>query len=309
MSINETLTGVIGVINSPFLNDDTIDEISLGRYVQHAIISGAKGLLTLGMASEVNKLTLEEKDIIVRTVVREAKGRVSVICGVSASSQQERLHLAEKFGGFGCDGIMLNIPFESEKTFIRQVSEIAELQPGFLMIQDWSFNGFGIPIEVIVKLHKEITCFSSYKVEVVPAGIKYTKALMATNGQLHVSGGWASSQMIEALDRGVHAFMSTILPDVYHRIFQLYRAGKRDSAKALFYELVPILAFSHQHLDISIHFNKRLVWKQGLFSTTNVRQPILPFDKYHEKVADELIDKALSLCQRLKSEYVAEAEV
>lgn len=309
MGIKETLAGVIGVINTPFRDDDTIDEVSLEKYVQHAIMSGVKGFLTLGMASEVNKLSQNEKEIIVKTVVNEVNGRVPVICGVSAQSQHERLRLTEIFSDFGCDGVMVNIPYETEKTFMRQVSEIAELQPGLLMIQDWAFDGYGIPIDVIVKLYHDITSFSSYKVEVVPAGVKYTEALTVTNGQLHVSGGWASSQMIEALDRGVHTFMSTILPDVYNRIFQLHWSGKRDQAKSLFYELVPILAFSHQHLDISIHFNKRLVWKQGLFSTHNVRHPILPFDKYHTKVADELIDKSLSLCQQLKSVYDGESKL
>lgn len=309
MNITETLAGVIGVINTPFRDDDTIDTASLERYVQHAITCGVKGFLALGMASEVNKLSKDEKEIIVRTVVTEVKGRVPVICGVSAQSQQERLRLTKIFSDLGCDGIMVNIPYETEKTFIRQVSEIAELQPGFLMIQDWAFDGYGIPIDVIVKLYHNIASFSSYKVEVVPAGVKYTEALIATKGQLHVSGGWASSQMIEALDRGVHAFMSTILPDVYNRIFQLHWSGKRDQAKSLFHELVPILAFSHQHVDISIHFNKRLVWRQGLFSTHNVRNPILPFDKYHTKVADELIDKALFICQRLESEQGRENDL
>ncbi len=299
MNVTETLTGVIGVINTPFNNDDTIDGPSLERYVRHSMECGVKGFLVLGMAAEVNKLSVEEKEIIVRTVVGEVNHRVPVICGVSAKNQSERLSLTEKFIRLGCDGIMVSIPFENEETFIRKISGIAELQPKFLMVQDWAFDGYGIPIEVILKLYHSISCFSSYKIEVVPAGIKYTEALAATKGQLHVAGGWAGSQMIEALDRGVHAFMSTILPDVYNRIFQLHRSGRRDQAKTLFHELVPILAFSHQHLDISIHFNKRLVWRQGLFSTCNVREPILPFDTYHTKVADELINQALTLCQRI----------
>ena len=129
--------------------------------------------------------------------------------------------------------------------------------------------------------------------------MKYSKVIEATEGKLHVSGGWAGTQMIEALDRGVNAFMPTVLHDVYNKIYQLHRNGNREAAIKIFNQLIPIIAFSHQHVDISIQFNKRLVQKQGLFATSNVREPILPFDSYHEKIAEELIDKAIELTKTL----------
>jgi 4-hydroxy-tetrahydrodipicolinate synthase len=169
------------------------------------------------------------------------------------------------------------------------------------MIQDWDFKGYGIPVAVIKKLFDEIESFKCLKIEVVPAGVKYSAIRQVTDNKLHISGGWAGSQMIEALDRGVNAFMPTVLHGTYGKIFNLHHSGKREEACKLFYELVPILAFSHQHLDISIHFNKRLVYEQGIFSTNKVRDPILPFDKYHERIAEELIIKARNLTEREKA--------
>ena len=175
------------------------------------------------------------------------------------------------------------------------------MRPGFLMIQDWDFKGYGIPVDVIKKLFNEIESFKCLKIEVVPAGVKYSAIRKVTENKLHVSGGWAGTQMIEALDRGVNAFMPTVLHDIYVKIFNLHHYGRREEACKLFYELIPILAFSHQHLDISIHFNKRLVYEQGIFSTNKVRDPILPFDNYHERVAEELIMKARNLIKREKA--------
>jgi 4-hydroxy-tetrahydrodipicolinate synthase len=129
----------------------------------------------------------------------------------------------------------------------------------------------------------------------VPAGAKYSELLAATAGRLHVSGGWAVMQMIEALDRGVHAFMPTGLHAIYARIYQLHRAGQRQAARDLFEKVLPILAFANQHLDISIHFFKRLLWAQGIYPTTTVRQPSLPFDETHARVAQELIARACAL--------------
>lgn len=289
------MNGIIGVANTPFTDNDKIDVESLKRYVSHSMDCGVVGFLLTAMAAEINKLSIEERGLIVREVVYEVNGRVPVIAGSSSVSQEMRCELARMGIDQGADGILVSIPYEDEKSFLEQIAEIDHLGPGFLMIQDWSFDNFGIPVSVIKKAFQEFESFKCLKVEVVPAGKKYTDVIEATKGKLHVSGGWAASQMIEALDRGVNAFMPTILHDVYGEIYHLYQAGKREQAKDLFFELLKIIAFSHQHVDISIHFNKQLLHRQGIFSTANVREPILPFDKYHQKVADELIDFAVKL--------------
>jgi 4-hydroxy-tetrahydrodipicolinate synthase len=95
--------------------------------------------------------------------------------------------------------------------------------------------------------------------------------------------------MIEGLDRGVHAFMPTGMQKIYCEIYRRYTAGDRAGAVELFRKLLPVLAFSNQHLDISIHFFKRLLHAEGIYATPRIRQPILPFDEYHERTAAELI--------------------
>jgi dihydrodipicolinate synthase/N-acetylneuraminate lyase len=297
----EGLNGIIGVVNTPFTSNDEIDCDSLRRYVHHSIQCGVVGFLALGMAAEINKLSVAEKELIVKTIISEVNGRVPVICGISTNTQNERLSLAEKWISLGCQGIMVSIPYEDDTGYSEKIFQIADLKPGFLMIQDWEFHGYGLPVNLIKRLYSEVDVFRCLKIEVIPAGVKYSEIIKATDGKLHVSGGWAGTQMIEALDRGVDAFMPTILHDIYVNIYNLHRSGKREDAKKIFYELVPILAFSHQHLDISIHFNKRIVHRQGIFSTDNVREPILPFDAYHEKVAHELILKAKNISDSVKS--------
>jgi hypothetical protein len=74
-----------------------------------------------------------------------------------------------------------------------------------------------------------------------------------------------------------------------------------EAVFALFNEILPVLAFSNQHLDISIHFFKRLLWKQGIYPTPNVRQPILAFDHIHQHIADDLIEQIIHIENRLKT--------
>jgi dihydrodipicolinate synthase/N-acetylneuraminate lyase len=289
------LRGIVTVLNTPFNAADEVDAAALRRHVRVALDGGVAGFLVPGMASEVDKLTSAERDLLVDTVLDEARGKAVVIGGASAPSSAERIRLARQLVAAGCDGVLVSIPYENEEQYSRAVSEVADTSPPFLMLQDWDPRGYGVPVPTLVKLFETVEAVRAVKVEVVPAGRKYSELLAATGGRLHVSGGWAVMQIIEALDRGVHAFMPTALHSIYVRIYNLHSAGQRQAARDLFDQVLPILAFANQHLDISIHFFKRLLFAQGIYPTPAVRPPILSFDDSHTRVADELIARAMTL--------------
>ncbi len=294
------LRGIITVLNTPFTDDDTVDLPSLRKNVRYALEAGVAGFLVPAMASEVDKLSSEERRQILEAVLEENQGRAAVVGGASAGTAEERKRNAAVLIELGCDGILAAIPFQDEDRYEREVRELDALGPEFLMLQDWDFQGYGLPISLIARLFDEVESFRCLKVEVVPAGVKYSEVLAITEGRLHVSGGWAVMQIIEALDRGVHAFMPTGMHELYTRIFGLYHSGSRDQARALFEQLLPVLAFANQHLDISVHFFKRLLHKQGIYATSRVREPILPFDEAHERTAEQLIERTRELCEQVR---------
>ena len=289
------LRGIVTVLNTPFTDANELDADALRRHVRKALAAGVAGFLVPAMASEVDKLTPDERAVFVDTVLEEAKGRAVVIGGASAASGAERIRLAWQLVEAGCDGVLVSIPYENDEQYAGAVGEVAETAPPFLMLQDWDPHGYGVPVATLVELFETVESVRAVKVEVVPAGRKYSELLTATGGRLHVSGGWAVMQMIEALDRGVHAFMPTALHAVYVRIYRLYAAGDRQGARDQFEKILPVLAFANQHLDISIHFFKRLLYAQGIYPTPAVRPPILPFDATHVRVAQELIARGCAL--------------
>ena len=295
------LPGIVTVLNTPFLADDSLDLDGLRTNVRYAIDVGVAGFLVPAMASEVGKLSARERTELVETVVTAAAGRVPVIGGASAPLQSERLAAARDLIRLGCAGILASIPFDGEGPYRRDVHELASLGPGFLMLQDWDVTGEGLPLPLIVRLFDEVDAFRCLKIETANASAKYTRVLEETAGRLHVSGGWAVTQMIDGLDRGVHAFMPTGIHRAYTRIFSLHARGNREQAVTLFHRLCPILAFSNQHLDVSIHFFKRLLHAQGVYTTPRVRGPILPFDRFHERRAEELIRLAIGIEDELEA--------
>lgn len=296
------LKGIVPVLNIPFTQDDKIDIEALKKNTELSIQAGVAGFLVPAMASEVYKLTQNERKRIVHAVLEQTNSRVPVIGGAGESEPTQRIRIIKDLLDVGCKNVLLQIPYKNNDQFYTEFNHAAELAPDMIMLQDWDFKGFGLPLDTICKLFEDVPAFRCLKIEVVPAGVKYSQVLNAVNGQLNISGGWAVMQMIEALDRGVHAFMTTAMNEIYVRIYNLYTSNNKTQAKKLFYQLLPVLAFSNQHLDISIHFFKHLLHKQNIYTTPNVRQPILPFDDFHQATSDQLIDKVIQMTMTIKTD-------
>jgi dihydrodipicolinate synthase/N-acetylneuraminate lyase len=296
------LHGIVTVLNTPFSEENQIDFYALRANVREAMEAGVSGFLVPAMASEVQKLSHAEKLEMVETVLETVNGIVPVFAGTASASVRESGELIKSYQEIGCKHFLIQIPYISDDQLKADFYTLANHAPEVIMLQDWDAQGYGLPDELIMELFEEVPAFRCLKVETVPAGIKYSRILELSQGKLNVSGGWAVSQMPEGLQRGVHAFMPTGMHWIYSKIFSSYHEGKTDAAVSLFNDILPVLAFSNQHLDISIHFFKRLLWKQGIYPTPNVREPIIPFDLIHQYIADALIEHIIKIETHIKTQ-------
>ncbi|AXE18408.1 dihydrodipicolinate synthase family protein [Runella rosea] len=289
------VSGIITVLNTPFDGQGRVDEASLRRNVQYALASGVAGFLVPAMASEVYSLEIAERLRMVEIVTEEVAGRIPIFAGAGERNAARQQEMVRHYVQMGCRQVLFQIPFENETQFKKQFYDLAAIGPEIIMLQDWDANGVGLSDALILELFREVDAFRSLKIETVPAGVKYSRILALTDGKLHLSGGWAVTQMIEGLKRGVHAFMPTGMHLIYTTIYNYFKMGEIEKAEALFYRLLPVLSFSNQHLDISIHFFKRLLHRQGIYSTPTTRAALLPFDAVHEQIAEALIERVTAM--------------
>jgi len=285
-------TGIAVSLNTPFDEADRIDFRSLEKLIQLHLKEGACGFLISAQAGEVYELRLSERLELIREVRDLTFGQAEVIVGATSQDRKAGLEIAEVATKLGCDGVLIEVSAgdpERNREKIEFVRSFASIGMPLLMIQDLDWIGTGLSVDLIGDLFGEVASFRSLKVEVNPAGPKYSAVRTRTQGKLHLCGGWASQQMIEGLDRGVSVFMPTAMTGLFVRVMELYRKGCREEAKKCFHLLLPVLAFTRQHLDISIQFHKRLFHKRGIFSTPSVRKRSIAYDTFHEQYGDELI--------------------
>ncbi|MBL6945131.1 MAG: dihydrodipicolinate synthase family protein [Rhodospirillales bacterium] len=290
------IRGLIPSLNTPFDEGGELDIDSLRRVVDYTAEHGCAGLLAIAVAGETRSLTPDEVDTISAVVVEQANARLPVILGVSADDQDERLRRAARARTLGADGILCQAPAAPDaQARANWLAAIADAGPDLLMVQDLDWSGPGLALDEIVTLFDRIEQFQCLKIEVVPAGPKYSAVLEATDGRLHVSGGWAAAHMMDAMARGVHALMNTEFEPVYGAIYRLYMAGRVEEAYALFERLLPILVFTHQHLDVSIRFHKMQRRENGIFTTDVCRPPTRPLDPVQRAEAERYLAVAREL--------------
>ena len=286
------LTGIVVSLNTPFDRFGRIDFDSMARLIEMHLREGASGFLASAQAGEINELSLAERIEITRFVQQAAGDRAMVIAGATSNDHHESCAMAEAALKAGCGAVLVEIPqrFHSDRaSTLRFCREVARVGVPTLVIQDLDWTGSGIDVSWIVEMFETLESFKCLKIEVRPAGPKYTQVREATQGRLSVAGGWAADQMIEALDRGVDIYIPTTMTRHYIEIVRDHWAGNREAAFARFKAILPVLAFTRQHLDISIQFHKRQMVRCGVFKTANTRKKCLPYDSFHERYGEEMM--------------------
>ena len=216
------LTGIVVSLNTPFDSNGRIDFESLNRLIDYHLQSGAAGFLSPAQAGEVGTLSLADRRELVAFIQNRVDGRAFYVAGATAEYERDSFLAAESAVTAGCQAVLVEAPaaLRTDRAGItRFFREFAGVGMELLMIQDLDWRGPGLDIETIRQLFEEIDSFRSLKVEVSPAGPKNTRIIEATSGNLHVCGGWAAEQMIEALDRGVDVFIPTAITALYREIF------------------------------------------------------------------------------------------
>ncbi|HRK24850.1 MAG TPA: dihydrodipicolinate synthase family protein [Beijerinckiaceae bacterium] len=292
----QRLTGIVPSQNTPFTADGAVDAPAVRRLARASLRAGVAGLLILAVASENRALTIDERARIGALFMEEIAGAIPVVVAVSAPDIDTAVILTRQAVAIKADAVCYQAPAGlSRNALADQLARIADCGPRLIMLQDLDFNGPGLSVEDIAWLYERQPLFRAIKVETQPAGPKYSDLLARFGGALHVSGGWAVMQMIEALERGVHAFMPTAMDNIYVAIHRLFAAGRKDEARSLFERLLPFVAFSNQHIDVSIRFFKRLRLLDGTFSTDHCRPPTPMLDPYQQATLNLLARRAVAL--------------
>src|SRR5438045_307449 len=102
--------GVFPAITTQMHKDGSLDLDATARHAEVLLRSGVNGLIFLGSLGENQMLTAEEKNLVMRAMVRAIKGRIPVLCGIAETGTGEARRAARDCETAGVDGLMVLPP-------------------------------------------------------------------------------------------------------------------------------------------------------------------------------------------------------
>lgn len=117
MELETKLKGVIIPLITPYAQG-SLDTESLKNLAGKAIDAGVDGLLILGATGEFQRLSSEEKKLVIDTIMSLNKRKTKVIAGVTCDSLENTVELARYAEDKGVDALLLMPLYQKEMSAI-----------------------------------------------------------------------------------------------------------------------------------------------------------------------------------------------
>ncbi|MFA6845559.1 MAG: dihydrodipicolinate synthase family protein [Sphaerochaetaceae bacterium] len=282
------LHGVITAMTTPFTSDDKVDVSALENQTEFLIRNGVQCLYPCGTTGEMFLMSLQERELVAKTVVKKAAGRVTVFVHCGAMSQKDTIELARNAYEIGADGIGVVTPIfftVDDRAMVAYYKAVSEALP----------KDFPMYVYVIPQLaHNDVSanCMEKIAMECKNVvGVKYSFADMrriieytkVCGGDFSVVPGaddWFLPALASGCD-GVVSGCSGPFPEAFVAVYDAYKKGDMAlarKAQAYATELVYLMKFG---ADMSIF--KNILTMRGV-PGGHMRKPLLDLSK--EKVAE-----------------------
>jgi dihydrodipicolinate synthase/N-acetylneuraminate lyase len=296
--MKHVLTGILPVAPTPFTADGRVDEEGMRRVLDCMIDQGVDAICILANYSEQFVLSDEERALLTKLSVEHVAGRVPVIVTISHFATNIVVERAKYAQSLGASMVMMMPPYHGVGLVpaplgiyehFKAVSDAISIP---IMIQDAPISGASLPVDMLVKMAKEIENVSYFKIE-VPFAADKLAALIEAGGPEIVGpfDGEEAVTLLADLDAGATGTMtSAMFPEKIRPIVIDYRAGRVDAALAQWQRCLPLV--NHENRQCGLRAAKTVMMEGGVIKSDYVRHPLKP-------MSDRTKQRLLSLARDL----------
>ena len=275
--------GIFAIPMTPWTDNDTIDEDCLRAEIDF-ICDSATGILVPVLVSEFQALSEDERRLMMRLPVEQAKGRIPVIVNVAAENTPLAIDYARYAREVGADGVIAMPPyalrpdFDVTYAYFKAISDAAQMPV-------WIQNAGIMPLSTdqIIKLCSEIEHIKWVKEEVPPTPRSIGALCGRKSPDVHgVMGGVGGLYLPTEHARGVDGCMVACEAcDLLQQVWVLLDAGQDKAARDLFEHVQPLIVLEAL---LGMGFAKEIMVRRGIFKNHKMRMQVNPLnsDDLHE---------------------------
>jgi len=196
----EECRGIWVPLVTPF-RDQGVDMGALSELVARLCDTGIRGFLVLGTTGEAPHLEDGEADVVLRTAVRAAAGRVPVLAGSGRPSTAASLAITRRWADAGAGGVLVLTPFAyrarmQSEVLRRHYTTIADASPIPVFVYHMpDATGIDLEADLLVELvaHQNVWGFKDSSV--VGGPLADTLKRSRTIGWVMARGCWKDSRL------------------------------------------------------------------------------------------------------------------
>lgn len=238
--------GTYTIMVTPFDADGEVDVPTLERYVDWQIESGIHGLILLGSTGEFLSLSEEEFELVAKTAIDRADGRVPVLIGTTAEDTRAAARRSRRVEALGADGVMVLPPFYStpndDELFhhYRTISDAIGIP--IMIYNNPAVANVDLTPPLVARLSQIDNC--RYIKESTMDVTRVRDIMRLTDGRMSVFGGIMGFESFVEGAVGWAAVPSNGAPAEMARLYNLVvNQGDIAQARALYFKYLPVIAF------------------------------------------------------------------
>lgn len=271
------INGILVPIVTPFDKNGDIDTVVLTNIVNSFIEKGVAGIVACGTTGEYYTFSPEERELVLSTIAKAAKGKVTLIAGVNSLSTEHSIELANQAKQLGYDGLMLSAnPYSlpSQEGIIAHFEKVADASSLPIIMYNFPDRvGVSIEFETIAHLAKhpniagikESSGDFSHALRMMQANFEDFEVVCGCDDQPVDFFFWGSKSWI--------AGAANVFPEEQVKLFNAAQEGDWELAKQIMSDIYPAI-----HSMESGNYNQKA--KAGCLKGTvdvgNVRIPLVP---------------------------------
>ena len=256
------LKGIFPIIYCFFNKNNTLDKKLILEEIELIKKIGSNGIASLGLATEVNKLSFNEKKFIIELVAENCVGSIPIAVTIQGSSFHEYIKLIDVAKNNQADWIILQPLIKKNTTdkdcynfFKKLIPYAGDTIVGIQNAKE--YLGVGLKSKDIIKLYKTYDNFRAIKGESSAALIqteisKYPKDLRVFNGR----GGQEIVDNFIVGCRGIVPALENA--DNFIKIYKYIQNKKFDNAHKEYMKILPSIVFIMQSISSLVCYGKRI---------------------------------------------------